>query len=490
MRFYLAVSQIAWAIALAAPAAAQPASSRDPFHDVASLNARLRQLQAAHPTTTRIVTVATVAAGDVLALEVDPTGAFVATTPSLLVQGGIHGNEWISTEVVLRLAELTVDPDDPSWRGLTYRFIPAINVDGFAHGSRKAVDVDGTQYDANREFPVPGQPDHASRPLVAALRDYARTGRVVAVLDYHSAAECMLWPFAYSPAAAPPDRKAIAAITTAMATSVGFCSGQVAKVISYKHEGTASDWYQDALGAPAILVELGAVNEPGSQTVEQILIDQERPYRLFLDWLGARGLRPTEPPPPTVAGCTTTTVAVGAGPLGYQATGPVCDGQRHGAWTFRFAGGGVLREGTYERGREHGSWRSFHATGEPQDVGAYAAGKPEGAWKRYAVGGGLIEERTFVEGSREGELQRWLADGTLWQVRGCEHGMCVTQCKGTTGRRSCALLATTDAPAPDRHAKRSPTPRAKATKTAKATRAIKAAPTVKRTPPPKRPRRR
>ena len=215
MRFYLASLACAWAIGLALPAQAQRAHSRDPFHDVASLNARLAALQAAHPTTTRVVTVATTAHGDVQALEVDPAGK---------------------------------------------------------------------PFDANRDFPVPGQPDHPSQPLIAALRDYVKTGKVVAVLDYHSAAECMLWPFAYDKAAAPPDVDAIAAITAQMASAVGFCSGQVAKVISYKHQGTASDWYQDALGVPAILIELGSVDDPGSQAVEQILIDR----RTLLQPLGGR----------------------------------------------------------------------------------------------------------------------------------------------------------------------------------------------------------
>lgn len=449
VRFYLGSLLCAWAIAHAAPAQAQRASSRDPFHDVASLNARLAALHGANPTTTRVVTVATTSHGDVQALEVDPAGTFAADAPVLFIQGGIHGNEWISTEVVLRLAELVSD-GRPRWRGLTYRLVPAINVDGFAVGSRKALDPAGKPYDANRDFPVPGQPDHASQPLIAALRDYVTHGHVVAVLDYHSAAECMLWPFAYDKAAAPAGVDAIAQVTSAMASSVGFCSGQVAKVISYKHQGTASDWYQDALGVPAILVELGAVDDPGSQAVEQILIDQERPFEIFLGWLEARGAKAAAPAP--ASGCRDVTVAVGEAPLGYQATGPECDGQRHGAWSFRFVGGGLLREGEYAHGREIGAWRSYHPGGEPEAVGQFADGKPDGAWKRYAAAGTLVEERSYAAGSRDGALSRWTDDGTLWQMRTCHGGMCATQCKAT-GRVTCEQVLAKLA-RPDRHAKR------------------------------------
>ena len=465
MRFYnvVGLGACAIAVAVASPAAAQPSSSRDPFHDVASLNARLRALAAAHPTTARVVTITEGERGEVLALEVDPSGAFAVDAPSLLVQGGIHGNEWISTEVVLRLAELTVDAKDPSWRGLAYRFVPAINIDGFARGSRKANGTDGKPYDPNREFPVPGAEDHASQPLIQGLRDYVQRGKVVAVLDYHSAAECLLWPFAYDGAQMPPDGEAIAAITKTMAMSVGFCSGQVAKVISYKHQGTASDWYQGALGATSILMELGPVDDPGSPRVEQVLIEQERPYRLFLAWLEDRGLKARPPAP--AAGCAPTTIAVGEGPLAYEATGPVCDGLRHGAWQFRFAGGGLLREGEYVRGREHGAWHTFHPTGEPLDVGSFVDGKPDGAWKRLGTDGAVVEQRSYVAGWRDGELKRWNRDGALWQVRACTErhlGKCATQCK-LGGRTPCELVAARAAK-PDRHAKRSPTRKVKAVK--------------------------
>lgn len=483
MRFYLASLACAWAIVHAVPAQAQRAHSRDPFHDVASLNARLAALHAAHPTTTRVVTIATTAHGDVQALEVDPAGQFAPDAPALFIQGGIHGNEWISTEVVLRLAELVSD-GQPRWRGLTYRLVPAINVDGFATGSRKALDPAGKPFDANRDFPVPGQPEHASQPLIAALRDYVTTGKVVAVLDYHSAAECMLWPFAYDKAAAPPDVDAIAGITAQMASAVGFCSGQVAKVISYKHQGTASDWYQDALGVPAILIELGSVDDPGSQAVEQILIDQERPFGLFLGWLEARGLKPAAAP--AASGCRDVTIAVGEAPLGYQASGPVCDGQRHGAWQFRFVDGGLMREGTYEHGKEQGAWRTYHPGGQPQDVGTFVAGTPDGGWKRYAASGTLVEERSYAGGAREGALSRWTDDGALWQVRACTGGMCKTQCK-TSGKTTCEQILA-KAARPDRHAKR---PAATATRAKPATRtkpATRAKAVVRKKAPAKRKR--
>jgi predicted deacylase len=482
--------------ALAAPTAAHAA--RDPFHDVRALNARLRELRDAHPATTRLVTVATVEHGEVLALEVDPSGRFSAATPGLLLQGGVHGNEWISTEVVLRLAELVSEAAATAWPapvrldGLIYRFVPVVNLDGFATGNRLTVEPGGQSYDPNREFPVPGQPDHRSRPLIQALRDYTRAGNLVAVLDYHSAAECVLWPWAYSPTKQPPEADALAEVSRAMAASVGYCSGQVANVIPYRHQGTAADWYQSALKAPAILVELAAADEPGSQAVAQILLDQERPFWIFLAWLERRGLKPPAPPRPAspasplapaspgspaspsaspsgtssaspssssapstpapappsssaassspaappAASCRLISYTLGAPPLGYRATGQLCAGLREGAWDFRFLSGGPLRQGGYHRGLEEGAWRTYHPDGGTQDVGQYVGGKPEGFWQRHAADGTLIEARGYTAGQRQGVLVRWTDDGALWQVRWCRLGPCRTICK-VSGKQGC-----------------------------------------------------
>ena len=279
---------VAASIVTLALAASSAIAAPDPYHDPAVLNARLKALHDANPKQTRLVTLATTKKGDVVALEVDPSGKFDKDAPILLVQGGVHGSEWISTEVALRMAELVAAPKQQEWNGLVYRFIPAVNIEGLAQGSRTMTGPDGRQFDPNRDWPVPEQADRKSRPVIQAVRDYTLKGRTVGVLDYHSNAECMLWPWAYTAGKTPPDIDALRDVAREMAMSVGYCDGQVARVIRYKHQGTAADWYQHALRAPTLLVELAGVDDPGNQTTEQILIDQERPFRIFVRWLVKR----------------------------------------------------------------------------------------------------------------------------------------------------------------------------------------------------------
>lgn len=410
-------------------------AARDGTSELATIVARLGALAEAHPRTTRLVTVYRSAAAPVLALEIDATGRFDRRAPALLVQGGIHGNEWISSHVVLRLAELVAGGQQALPVGLIARFLPVANPEGFARAQRYARDEAGPPYDANREFPVPGRVARASRPLVQALRKYARRGNVVAVLDYHSAAECILWPWAYAKGRAPVGVAELAAIARSMARSVGFCAGQVSEVIGYKHQGTAADWYQHALGASSLLVELGAVDDPGSQRPEQILIDQERPFSAFLRHL-ARRHRLREPA--VDPACADLELTVGQEPFGYSASGRACGATRVGRWRFRFLGGEPMREGEYVEGAEHGPWQTFHRSGRLHDEAHFTAGLPDGPWRRHGESGAVIEERAYARGQRDGPLLRWTEDGRLWQVRRCAAGRCVTRCMDRPQRRCTA----------------------------------------------------
>lgn len=420
------------AVSIVVAATRPSAAARDAPGELAAIVGRLQALAKAHPRTTRLVTVSPSATAPVLALEIDPSGRFPRRAPALLVQGGIHGNEWISSHVVLRLAELVAAGQATPPPGLIVRFLPVVNPEGFARAQRYARDDTGPPYDANREFPVPGRKATASRPLVQALRRYARRGRVVAVLDYHSAAECILWPWAYTKARAPDGVAELAGVARAMAASVGFCAGQVADVLGYKHQGTAADWYQHALGASSLLLELGSVDDPGSQRPEQILIDQERPFLAFLRYLGRRH-RLAEPAP-AAAPCGDVELTVGQEPFGYRASGRACGATRQGRWSFRFLGGEPMREGDYVDGVEHGRWRTSHRSGPLHDDAQFQQGVPEGAWRRFAEDGTLIEERSYARGQREGSLRRWTHDGALWQVRECVRGRCVTRCGASPGR--------------------------------------------------------
>jgi hypothetical protein len=276
---------VALTLAVVAVCPSARAGDRDPHLDIPALGKRLAALVERHPGKARLVTVATSPRGlPMRAIEIDLDGHFAPAAPTLLVHGGVHGDEWLGVELVLRLAEVLLGTDDPAWHGLEYHLVPAVNVDGFALGERLAFGISGKRYDMNRVFPVPGRPDTpSSEPLLQAFRDYGRRPGLAAVLDYHTDADCILWPWAHSAdTPPPPDVEWTSASARAMARAIGACAGQVARVISYRHQGTAQDWFQGFALVPAILVEMSGTQRPAQPAVEQVLLDHEHAFRVFV----------------------------------------------------------------------------------------------------------------------------------------------------------------------------------------------------------------
>jgi hypothetical protein len=164
-----------------------------------------------------------------------------------------------------------------------------INPDGFDENKRKAVTAEGLRYDPNREFPVPFEANPPeSKPLIMSFRKYARRGRLVGVLDYHAPTECFLWPWAFSKKREPRGNASLKKVVEEMARSVGYCFGQTSRVISYKHKGTAQDFFARKYGAAAVLMELGHLRGAERDEAAQELVEQERPYRIFVRWLKER----------------------------------------------------------------------------------------------------------------------------------------------------------------------------------------------------------
>jgi hypothetical protein len=261
---------------------------RDPYRNHAQLNARITRLVSDHAKVARKHRVTITPQGrSVLAIEVDLDGRFDRGAPVLLVHGAIHGDEWVSAEVVLHLAEYTLATADDRLRGLRIHFLPVLNADGFEAGKREAVGRENQWYDANRDFPVPYQPDKPSLEVITAFRDYARRGRLAGVLDYHSPAASISWPWAFTRDKAPAGAESLAKVAEDMARSIGYRYGQTSKIISYKHQGTAQDYLAFAHKVPALLMELDSNPWRIDEGLQEML-EQERPFLIFARWLKER----------------------------------------------------------------------------------------------------------------------------------------------------------------------------------------------------------
>jgi hypothetical protein len=270
----------------------------DSYKDPVLVEQALRALAKRAPGLTRLVELGRSHGGrPIWALLVSDHADVDEDEPSVLLDGGHHGNELLSIEAVLdaasqllsgygRDAELTRVVD-----GAAVWCVPLVNPDGndrFVHVSRDGgrkngrpwqdgdATVDGAGVDLYRNYPVGwgglgevgsrSAPSHhryrgpraASEPEVQAMMALAERERFVASIDYHSNSTKILVPYTDPSWTNPAPNEGRLIAEGLAATLPQQTNGRryaVARNL-YPVDGTAQDWLRFAHGTVALLVEL------------------------------------------------------------------------------------------------------------------------------------------------------------------------------------------------------------------------------------------
>ena len=268
-----------------------------PYSGADGLKEELEGLARAHPSITELVTVGrTVQGKDIVALKVTRQARRVPDghRPATLFLAGQHAREWIAPENVRRLAHLVIDGygHDAQVTGLVNTtelwFLPVANPDGydytFTPGNRfwrknlRDNDRDGRitardGVDLNRNLPTRWFYDDegsssdpaseiyrgesaASEPETRALDRLLRRVRFEYLVNYHSAAERLLYGESWQTATPTPDDLVYEALTGDDASSA--VSGYDPDLWSelYTANGELGDHAHSAFGTLAITPEM------------------------------------------------------------------------------------------------------------------------------------------------------------------------------------------------------------------------------------------
>jgi hypothetical protein len=261
----------------------------DSYHDAHAVEQVLAELHRRHPRTTRLETIGHSHQGRPLrALTITRDADGAQAKPSVLLDGGHHGGELLSVEMVLDAA-ITLLEGDGRDRELT-RFIdgvdivcvPMVNPDGTEaylrisreHDRKNGRDGDGV--DLYRNYPVgwgnngevgsrsrPSSsryrgPAAGSEPEVQAMMTLSDRERFVASIDYHTAATVVLVPYTDPSMTEPSPNEAwwvAQRIVDAMPEQLGRRRYRAQKNL-YPVDGTAQDAFRHRFGTVALLVEL------------------------------------------------------------------------------------------------------------------------------------------------------------------------------------------------------------------------------------------
>ena len=246
---------------------------------------KIEKLEQENPNLVQIVQYGKSAEGKPLfAVKISDNVTVDEDEPELMITAATHGNEIITTEVVLGLMDKLIAGYGKDSR-LTKMaadhelyFIPVVNADGF---------VDRERYDngrdPNRSYPYPENPTAKSTASISALIEFFKSRSIEASLDFHAYGELTMYPWAYTYESVPQkDRQMFDDLTKKMAATNNYTYGPISKVI-YVAKGSSADYYYWTKNTIALAIEIGNEFAPDPSEIEHLTNEQTESTWLFIE---------------------------------------------------------------------------------------------------------------------------------------------------------------------------------------------------------------
>jgi len=259
------------------------------YHSFQEVVQTLQAAAAAYPQNTQLVTYGKSKLGKpLLALRV--SSQLRAALPRVVLTAATHGDEIITTEVLLGLMNtlLVGSTNNPRLAAILNKievvFIPVVNPDGFSEQNRYDNGVD-----PNRSYPWPDKPNAVPTASIGGLMAFAQAYPMAGSLDFHAYGKMVMYPWAYTYDPVAPDVKQVFdRVVNKMAATNGYKAGQISKVI-YVAKGSSADYYFWKHRSLSVAVEMGNSKSPNSSEFPNYTREQTESTWVFLEsFMGAR----------------------------------------------------------------------------------------------------------------------------------------------------------------------------------------------------------
>ena len=226
------------------------------YHSIEEVQAWMQNIAKERAELARVVTYGESADSRPL-MALNLTGR-AGTKPVVMITAATHGDELITTEVLMRLVDKLVagyGRNERLTRMLDQHdlyFVPVVNPDGFARTRR----YDGFK-DPNRSYPYPGHGEMVPTPSIAGLIRLFEMIKPVGTLDYHAYGELTMYPWAYTyDKIAEPYAAKFDALAAAMSAENRYTYGPIASTI-YVAPASSADYYFWKTNATSFAIEMG-----------------------------------------------------------------------------------------------------------------------------------------------------------------------------------------------------------------------------------------
>lgn len=251
----------------------QPFSTEGGYRNFTAVNNTLIDLAKRYPTIVKLETIGTTNSGlTQYGLKISDNVNEDENEPELIMTAATHGDEIITTEVLLRfIEELALGYEqNPRLANMINNhelfFVPVVNPDGFSSRSRYAGNVD-----PNRDYPWPGNENKKPVQCIANIINFFNQHQLAGSIDFHAFGKMVMYPWAYTRESLPPEHEKIFDnLSREMAADNSYRYGQISKVI-YVAEGSSADYYYWKFNTMAFGVEMGSSKAPSVDQIPAVL---------------------------------------------------------------------------------------------------------------------------------------------------------------------------------------------------------------------------
>lgn len=230
------------------------------YHSFDEVQAWMKSVESAHPAFVKQIPYGlSQGSRPLVALQV----GLDENKPALMITAATHGDEVITTEVLMALVNQLVEGYGRDRRftqmidGHRLYFIPVVNVDGFIRTDRYE-----TGRDPNRSYPYPGHEAQSPTPSIRAVINFFQARAIAGSIDFHAYGELIMYPWAYTHDPVPSATKSVFdRLTSHMAETNRYTYGPISDVI-YVAPGSSADFYFWKKGSLSLGIEMGQDKAP------------------------------------------------------------------------------------------------------------------------------------------------------------------------------------------------------------------------------------
>lgn len=205
--------------------------------------------------------------------------------PKIFLDAATHGDELISTEVLMSLSKelLASYGKDSRLTAMLDQteiyFSYVVNPDGFVNTNR----YEGWS-DPNRSYPWPGDPNKKPTPSIQALIDLFEKERFQGAMTFHAFGKLLMYPWGYTYDAIEneEDRATFETLTNALSLTNDYTHGSIAKTI-YVARGSSADYYYWKYGTKALAVELSSSKVPPASRIPSVVNEAREMVWSFIE---------------------------------------------------------------------------------------------------------------------------------------------------------------------------------------------------------------